>query len=74
MYSCIENPTISSYITTTVIALGKNKYETNIIFIKTTNDWDIKNAKFIGFNASTATKSHKEPLGYTTKKQVSLTC
>ncbi|KAL4582843.1 hypothetical protein LXL04_007404 [Taraxacum kok-saghyz] len=60
-----------SYVTGTTTPPVKSTDETDIAFGKRTDDWDIKNAKILGFfNASTTTDIHQQFLGYTTGKQV----
>ena len=60
-----------SYVTGTTTTPVKSTDETDIAFGKRTDDWDIKNAKILGFfNASTTTDIHQQFLGYTTAKQV----
>ena len=60
-----------SYVTGLVTAPTKVDNETDAAFVKRLDDWDIKNAKILGFiNASTTQEIHQQLIGFSTAKEV----
>ncbi|KAJ9536199.1 hypothetical protein OSB04_un000624 [Centaurea solstitialis] len=58
-----------SYVTGTTVAPTRTANESAIDYAKRVNEWDINNAKFLGFiNASTTAEINQQFLGYTTAK------
>ncbi|KAJ9563285.1 hypothetical protein OSB04_008445 [Centaurea solstitialis] len=58
-----------SYVTGTTVAPTRTANESAIDYAKRVNEWDINNAKILGFiNASTTVEINQQFLGYTTAK------
>ncbi|KAJ9535867.1 hypothetical protein OSB04_un000981 [Centaurea solstitialis] len=60
-----------SYVTSKSVAPEKLEKENDVDFAKRTNEWDINNAKTLGFiNVSTTAEVNQQFLGYTTAKEL----
>ncbi|KAJ9545133.1 hypothetical protein OSB04_024840 [Centaurea solstitialis] len=60
-----------SYVSGTTIAPTRTENESAIDYAKRVNEWDINNAKILGFiNASTTAEINQQFLGYTTAKDL----
>ena len=60
-----------SYVTGTTVAPTRTANESAIDYAKRVNEWDINNAKILGFiNASTTAEINQQFLGYTTAKSL----
>ncbi|KAJ9563192.1 hypothetical protein OSB04_008352 [Centaurea solstitialis] len=60
-----------TYVTGTTIAPTRTANESAVDYAKRVNEWDINNAKILGFiNASTTAEINQQFLGYTTAKDL----
>ncbi|KAJ9547794.1 hypothetical protein OSB04_020337 [Centaurea solstitialis] len=67
----LKSQGLHSYVTGTSKAPTQITNESAVDFAKRTNEWDINNAKILGFiNASTTAEINQQFLGYTTAKSL----